>query len=171
MDRIDFDARLIKLPPERVKNKRAHAVPLSTEALASIEAAPRGDRGLVFGHGAGGFGGWGAAKAALDKRIAEARAEAGLDDMPHFTLHDLRRSFSTRANELELGQPHQIEAVLNQVIGGVHGTYNRSQYEAGKRDVLERWGAHIGRLVSEPQAATSAKPKRSASRRASVPAG
>ena len=34
---LEVDARLIKLPSERTKNKRAHAVPLSAEALEIIK--------------------------------------------------------------------------------------------------------------------------------------
>ena len=90
--------------------------------------------------------------------------------MPHWTIHDLRRSFSTRANELGLGPPWMIEAVLNHVVGGVHVTYNRAKHEAGKREVLERWGAHVAKLVSRPHPAIPKKPKQSAPHGASVPA-
>jgi hypothetical protein len=87
--------------------------------------------------------------------------------MPHWTLHDLRRSFPTRCNELGLGLPHEIEACLCHVIGGTHGVYNRAQFEAFKRGVWERWDAHIARLMSQPM---PAKPKQSASAGASVTA-
>jgi integrase len=43
---------MILLPPERSKNHRAHVVPLSTAALAIIEAQDRrADRDLIFGRG------------------------------------------------------------------------------------------------------------------------
>ena len=59
-------------------------------------------------HMPGGFGGWSLCKAKLDKSIAAARAAAGMDDMPHWTLHDLRRSFSTHCNNNGLGKPWLI---------------------------------------------------------------
>ena len=124
----------------------------------------------MFGRGSGGFGGWSVAKAALDQRITETRTKAGADDMPHWTVHDLCRSFSTRANELGLGPPWMIEAVLNHVVGDVHGTYNRAQHETGKREVLEAWGAYVGALVSKQHTATRGKPKQSAPRHAKVTA-
>ncbi len=40
----------------------------------------------------GGYGGFGASKAAFDRGIADARAKAGLADMTHWTIHDLRGS-------------------------------------------------------------------------------
>ena len=133
---LHIGERLLKLPSARVKNKRAHAVWLSDQALTIIKSIPPGgNRDLVFGRGAGGFGGWSLCKAKLDKRIAEARAKTGLDDMPAWVLHDLRRSFSTRTNDLGLGAPWFVEACLNHVVGGVHSTYNRAEHEAGKRGV------------------------------------
>ena len=166
---VNLGERVIKLPSERVKNKRAHVVPLSAEAVVIIKSIPvNTTRDLVFGRGTGTFGGWTASKVTLDKRIAEARGKAGLETIPHWAIHDLRRTFSTRANELGLGTPWLIEAVPNHVVGGVHGTYNRADHEARKREVLERWGAHVGRLVNQQHTATPGKPKRSASRRASV---
>ena len=113
---VHLGERLIKLPGERVKNKHAHAIWPSDQSLAILTSIPASKtRNLVFGRGGDGYGGWGAAKAALDKRINEARARAGLEPIAHWTLHNLRRSFSTRANELGLGPPWLIKACLNHV--------------------------------------------------------
>lgn len=154
---VHLGERLIKLPGERVKNKHAHAIWPSDQSLAILTRIPASEtRNLVFGRGADGYGGWCAAKAPLDKRINEARARAGLEPIAHWTLHDLRCSFSTRANELGLGPPWLIEACLKHVIGGVHDTYNRADYERGKREVCERWSAHVSRLVAPQQPAIPA---------------
>ena len=51
--------------------------------------------------------------------------------------------------------PHIVEACLNHVSGakaGVAGTYNRAAYAPEKRAALERWAAHIERLVSREPA-------------------
>jgi hypothetical protein len=56
---------------------------------------------------------------------------AGTPTAP-WTIHDLRRSFSTLASEYLDAQPHVVEAVLNHQSGaakrGVAGTYNRALY-------------------------------------------
>src|SRR5262249_52977142 len=59
----------INLPPNRTKNGLAHFVPLSAPARAIIAAQPHSERDHVFGRGdgTGGFAGWSAAKASLDK--------------------------------------------------------------------------------------------------------
>jgi integrase len=67
--------------------------------------------------------------------------------IPHWTLHDLRRTGATMMNEFGLAEPHIIEAVLNHISGaskgGVAGVYNRARYDAQKRVGLERWGTFV----------------------------
>jgi integrase len=139
------------LPPERTKNHREHSVPLSEPARAVIEAQPRRPdhdgnlRELVFGFGQGPFSGWGKSKEILDRRIAEKIGHP----LPHWTPHDLRRSFATHAAGLGI-QPHIIEVLLNHVSGfraGVAGIYNRQAYDAEKRTALATWADHLLAIV------------------------
>jgi integrase len=55
----------------------------------------------------------------LDKRIAERRGAP----LPHWTLHDLRRSFVTHVSELwpREAPPHVLEAIVNHVSGSKAG--------------------------------------------------
>ena len=158
---------MILLPAERSKNHRAHVVPLSSPALAIVDTQEhRADRDLIFGRGAKPFSGWSNCKERLDARIKKAN---GGKDIPHWTLHDLRRTFSTyaggglpayqlatlpaRDKELAKGlriEPHIVEAILNHVSGsrsGVAGTYNRSTYEGPKRVALDLWAEHLTAIV------------------------
>jgi integrase len=133
---VDLDAGKITLSPHRVKNGRAHIVPLSAPALAVIEARRRNGRDYVFGRGEGGFSGWSRCKERLDRRIGH---------LPSFVLHDIRRSVATGMGDLGI-QPHVVEAVLNHISGhkaGVAGIYNRNTYEFEKRAALERWANHV----------------------------
>jgi integrase len=114
----------IILTPDRVKNKRAHVIPLSSPAREII--GPRSIlRSHVFGRSDTGFKGHGNAKARFDKQL----------DIPAWRIHDIRRSVATHMAE-QLGiQPHVIEAVLNHVSGykaGVAGIYNRASYRQGE---------------------------------------
>ena len=65
--------------------------------------------------------------------------------LPHWTIHDLRRTAATRM--ADLGEaPHVIEAVLNHVSGqraGVAGIYNRALYKAEKAQALSKWATHV----------------------------
>ncbi|MCJ2080307.1 tyrosine-type recombinase/integrase [Methylobacterium sp. J-090] len=140
---IDLQAALWTIPADRMKNKRPHEMPLSSEVIAILSAAPaRLGRDLVFGDGAAPFTGFSKAKASLDIRIGD---EAG-----KWIIHDLRRTASTGMNTLGI-LPHVVEAVLSHVSGhkaGVAGTYNRASYRAEKREAVDRWADEVKRVVS-----------------------
>jgi integrase len=146
---------VLVLPPDRTKNHREHLIPLSEPARAIIMAQPRrpgpdGElRDLIFGFGDGPFSGWGKSKDALEKRIAEKAGQP----LPHWTPHDLRRSFATHASGLGI-QPHIIEVILNHVSGfraGVAGIYNRHTYDAEKRTALALWANQLLAIVEDRQ--------------------
>jgi integrase len=69
--------------------------------------------------------------------------------LPHWTLHDLRRTADSGMARLRV-QPHVIEACLNHrsgVIRGVASVYNRHSYADEKREALALWAAHVTRCV------------------------
>jgi integrase len=157
---------VIILPGGRTKNHREHVIPLAPAAHAIIaRRQKREDREFLFGRGQQAFSGWSKCKQRLDAKIKEKTGKA----LPHWTPHDLRRSFATYAcgglpehlfatlnardkrlaGGLGIG-PHIIEATLNHVSGhksGVAGTYNRSTYASEKRTALERWAEHLAAIV------------------------
>lgn len=55
-----------------------------------------------------------------------------------WTLHDLRRTFSTTLNDMGVA-PHIVEGLLGHALGGVMAIYNRSQYLPEKLDALNKW--------------------------------
>jgi integrase len=134
----EIGADEILLPAARVKNHRAHIIPLSAPAAAIIAAHPK-RKGVdtLFGSEHG-FNNWNFWKARLDKTIAQANG----GPIPRWTLHDLRRTAATMmADDLGI-EPHIIEAVLNHVSGhraGVAGVYNRASYRVAKTVALNRW--------------------------------
>jgi integrase len=137
---VDLDNATITLPPSRTKNHREHVIPLSEPALAILKGRVRGDRELVFGTGAHGFGGFSKRKRELDER---AKLKAA------WVVHDIRRSVATGLAKLV--QPHIVECVLGHVGGfkaGIASTYNLHAYEDEKRDVLNLWGRNIMVLVA-----------------------
>jgi integrase len=138
---IDLDKRLISLPRERVKNNRAHEIPLSPQAIALIESLPRLGEPHIFSIPIGVFG---RLKAQLDQLC-------GVED---WTLHDLRRTCASGLARLGVGLP-VIEKVLNHTSGsfaGVVGVYQRHDFAGEKRKALEIWGAHVAAVVSDKPA-------------------
>jgi integrase len=155
-EEFDREQGYIALPPARIKNRREHILPLGSAAVAILKSVPRKKHtDYVFGpDGLTGFARWSTAKEGLDARIATARRKAGKAMLKAWTVHDLRRTFSTRMNELGLADPHIIDALLNHISGyksGVRGTYNHAKYIAAKRTALDAWGAHIASLAGKGQ--------------------
>lgn len=149
---FDFEKALWTLPAARSKNHRPHIVHLSELALQIVQAIKeREESPFLLGSGEGGFQGWSRAKASLDARIIRTRKEANSNEtLAQWWLHDLRRTFATRASDLGV-LPHVVEACLNHVTGtkaGVAGVYNRSSYAAEKRAAFNLWSAHIESLIS-----------------------
>jgi integrase len=135
------------LPSERTKNHLPHELVLPSMAAALLpglatntDAAPRE---LLFGESRGPFSGWSRCKERLDSRIAK---QNGGKAIPPWVLHDLRRTFVTRLNDLGV-EPHVVEALVNHATGlakaGIAGVYNRSAYSAQKRAALALWCDHI----------------------------
>ncbi|MBC8949875.1 site-specific integrase [Xenorhabdus sp. TS4] len=55
-----------------------------------------------------------------------------------WTLHDLRRTFATKLNDMGIA-PHIVEQLLGHSLPGVMAIYNRSQYLPEKLDALNKW--------------------------------
>jgi integrase len=150
---IDFDKAQLALPPARTKNKRTHELPLSPQALAILRrrigqaCGTKRNDGLVFEPL-----GWHARKAKLDAAILANRRKAGSNakPLPHWTIHDLRRTCATGLAELGV-LPHVIECVLNHLSGfrsGVAAIYNRNRYMNEMRAALELWANHVDAITS-----------------------
>jgi integrase len=138
---IDFDAKLIRLPPARVKNNREHIVPLSKAAM-EILCVKHSNPGPSNANDSRVFRGfsWTREKARLDAAI----------NIAPYRLHDIRRSVATWLGELGFATPFVIEAILNHVSGhkaGVAGVYQRQRYENECRQALDKWAEYITTLV------------------------
>jgi integrase len=158
----DMASALWTLPKHRAKNHLAHEVPLGPLTIVQLPKR-RGNNSMMFGATESGFSGWSRCKARLDLRILKKKREdfitahgrEPLDDeihIPPWTLHDLRRTFSTWCNENDV-EPHVVEALLNHASGsakrGVAGIYNRATYRTQKTAALVRWEAHILQLAGQ----------------------
>ena len=130
---IDLDAALWTVPTERTKMRRPHRVPLSTAALAVLEAArtlPASDD-LVFPSRRG--------RVIHHSTIALAVRTAGLDT----TLHGFRATFRSWA--LENGEDWAASelALAHELGNAVTQAYARSDMLDQRRGLMQRWGQHL----------------------------
>jgi integrase len=132
---------VIRLAPERIKTGVPLVLPLSKMALELLASCPPDSEWYFAGERSGGpFTAFSKPKRQLDAML----------NIPHWTLHDLRRTAATLMAEQCEVHPHIVEAVLNHKGGykaGVAGVYNKAQYEARKRDALEKLADCIHQLV------------------------
>lgn len=150
---VDAAKSLWELPGERAKNHCPNIVPLMPAAVALLDAVERRpDKDsptlCLFGVRGAGFTGWSKAKAALDARIAQARAgDAGKPrPLKPWRLHDLRRTGSTVMQDRLGVLPHIAEAILNHISGhkaGAAGVYNRAVYLKEKTEALAMWADFV----------------------------
>lgn len=147
---LDLEAGVWTIPSDRYKTGIVHVVPLVPAACQIIKRQPRISDSFVFTTVPdAGFTGYSWAKAVLDKKINARRLEAGLPEIPRWTLHDLRRTLRTGLSELRVGGD-VAERVIGHVIGGVKGVYDRHAYMDEKRDALERWAAKVETILNPP---------------------
>ena len=160
---LDLAARVWRLPASRVKNARAHEVPLSDAAVEIIQGLPRiGDvkDGYVFTTTSfSPVSGFSRAKRAIDRTIIEIMGEEAeargnnpdsVTALPGWRLHDLRRTVATSLQKLGV-RLEVTEAILNHVSGsraGIVGVYQRHEYAAEKRAALDAWARRLEAIVS-----------------------
>lgn len=141
---LDLPNRIWHLPAHRVKNARAHTVPLSEPVLRLLERIPRiaGSDFVFTTTGRSGVSGWG-------KPMARLCDDAAVHN---WRLHDLRRTAASGMARHGVA-PHVVEKVLNHISGtisGVAAVYNRYGYDAEKREALDKWASVVSD-ITKPQ--------------------
>ena len=144
---VNLDGGVWTLPKDITKSERAHVVHLSAQVvdiLKEIQPLTGGYR-YVF------------TSEKDDERHIETRslsqalrkrlAGSSLHGMEPFTPHDLRRTAASRMADMSVA-PHVIEKVLNHVMTGAMGVYNRADYYAERKEALALWGDRIEQLMN-----------------------
>lgn len=67
-------------------------------------------------------------------------------DVPAFTIHDLRRTASTLLHEKGWASD-VVEKALNHIISGTRGVYNKAEYSTQRIEMLQFWSDYIEEIV------------------------
>jgi len=141
---VDFVHAEWHIPVENSKTRKPHIVFLSTQAVAAFRELYRlasGSPLVLPGSGS------------ISKPFADNAINSALkvalqgQDIPAFTIHDLRRTASTRLHEAGWSSD-VVEKALNHTIGGVRGVYNRAEYAEQRREMLQAWADYIEQAIS-----------------------
>ena len=150
---IDFDKKAWTIPRDRAKNDRSHEVHLSDAAVSVLRSIPRAANNAVFIANGRAVSGFSHGKNRLDAAMLAAQRDelgARAEGIPHWILHDLRRTAATGMARLNVA-PHVVDKILNHVSGtirGVAAVYNRFEYLDERRTALEAWGRCVTELTS-----------------------
>ena len=138
-EEIDLTERLWRIPPERMKMKRPHLVPLSYQAMAILEAARPQESGLVFPSPETG------GEMSDMTPVMALRRACTKAILPPMVPHGWRSTASTLLNEYQW-PADAIERQLAHVPGGVRAVYNYAQYLDTRRTMLQWWADFLDAL-------------------------
>jgi integrase len=125
-----------------MKGGLPHEIALLPLIAVTLPTRPENAAGSVFGRRGTGFSGWSHSK----KRLDTALAGLGVN-VPAWTLHDLRRTFSTRLHDAGI-EPLVVEALLAHKQQGVAAVYNRASFREAKRGALIKWHEIVTKVVA-----------------------
>ncbi|ABC27525.1 Integrase [Hahella chejuensis KCTC 2396] len=143
---LDLTQGMWVLPPERTKNRKAHTLYLPNLAMRLIESmrpiSGHGEYVLSLGNGI-------TPLSTEGLTVTLRRLSTRLESVPHFTVHDLRRSAATAWGEHLKTSPHVIEKMLNhQPRDRLVATYQRAAYIDEQKMAWKAWGEMVENHVA-----------------------
>lgn len=144
-EKIDMDNRVIEISEEFSKNKRSHLIPMTDTVLEIVEwfddyrASRSGDflvikRTNSAEHFRSDF---------LGKAITRF---CDVNEFPHFTPRDLRRTCKTHMGSIQLSKEIR-DRIQNHAFADFSSKhYDRWEYLHEKRDALEKWESWLNKL-------------------------
>lgn len=121
---IDYTANTIVFPAYIMKGNTEHQIPLLPYTQHELTSLPFPKQSIS---------------------AAMAKFRAGLPQIPHYTLHDARRYFSSTMARMKVPQ-EVTEKLLAHKTGKltpIAAVYNRHQYLDEMREALEKYHAHL----------------------------
>jgi integrase len=139
---VDFEAAIWTIPPERMKMRRPHRVPLSRQALTVLKNAHSisGDAELILP----GLRGRGRSLSENTFNAALRRLGYTKDEM---TAHGFRAAASSMLDESGKWNPDAIEAQLAHVEGNlVRRAYARAEFWEERVKLMAWWADRLDEL-------------------------
>ena len=147
---IDFDEKLIRISPERMKMNRMHLIPMSKQVLNLFKEINKFSRGgnYVF-----------PSPRDIDKPITpdslrNAIRKVGIEK-DEFTTHSFRSMASTRLNELGF-KGDVIEMQLAHAESNkIRGAYNHAEYLPERKKMMQDWSNYLDKLQNKTSVSPS----------------
>lgn len=139
-DEIDLEAKLIAIPAERMKKKRAHLVPLSSQAIVIIEYMKpiSGDCAFLF-----------PSTRTKSRPLGEQTLNPALHRLGFKgvqTFHGFRHTASTMLNEMGYMGDIIEKQLSHEESNKVRGAYNKAQYMPQRAVMMQEWANYLDGL-------------------------
>ena len=134
---IDLNAKLWTIPAERMKAKREHIVPLSSQALGILDVMKP-----ISAHREHVFPSRNDPKQQMNSQTANAAIKR-IGFGGRLVAHGLRSIASTALNEAEFNSDIIESALAHYDKNEVRRAYNRSTYLNQRRIIMEWWGNFV----------------------------
>ena len=134
-DEVNIDEMLAIIPPERMKMRKTHYIPLSRQSVSNLMFAKENflNETFVF---PGNKPGQPITVASLWTRLKQ--------DNINSTSHGFRHLASTILNESRLFHSDFIEVALaHEDKNEMRGTYNKAEYVEDRREMMQWWSDFI----------------------------
>lgn len=138
---IDLNAKLWTIPAERMKAKREHIVPLSTQALEILEVMKP-----ISAHREHVFPSRNDPKKSMNSQTANAALKR-IGYGGKLVAHGLRSIASTAMNEAGFNSDVIEAALAHSDKNEVRRAYNRTTYLAKRHELLSWWGNKVSALI------------------------
>lgn len=140
---IDLVNKVWTIPPEKMKMRREHVVPLSLQVIALLDVMRpiSGNREYIFpaDRDPKGHANSETANSALKKRMGFRN---------RLVAHGLRALASTTLNEQHFDADVIEAALAHTDPDRIRGTYNRAQYLEKRREMMCWWSEHIQKAAT-----------------------
>lgn len=146
-DEIDWDRAIWDIPGARMKMKRDHLVPLSTEALSVLRELQKIDFGspLVF-----------PLPRDPSRMLSEMTFNGALRRMGYtrdvHVHHGFRTTASTNLNEMGWNADWIERQLAHVPANKVRSSYNKAEYLEGRIEMMQAWGDWLYRLLDQKPA-------------------
>jgi len=141
---IDFDKKILSIPAEKMKMKKAHLVPLSNSViniLKEIEPYTRHKSNYVF------MSPVNSKNPISDNSVNQALKRLGFKDV--IVAHGFRHTASTLLHEnihIHKINSDVIEAQLAHVKNDIRAVYNKANYWDERRRLMQWWSDYLDKL-------------------------
>lgn len=148
-DEIKWDEWVWEVPTARMKSRKPHLVYLSQQAmdiLIALKTCAGSSPYIVPGR----YDGDRSISLATLNRVTQLICQRAVEQslpLAHFTVHDLRRTASTILHEAGFNSDW-IEKCLAHEQRGVRAVYNKAEYAAQRRDMLQQWADMVDSWIA-----------------------